>query len=256
MRIGRLMLSLMASSLFLLPFGYLLVASLAGNWSYPALVPLSWQTSAWRALIGGTNPLFSGFRNSVLIALLIAFCTTLFGFLLSRQVMKYRFPARLIVLTYFPFVLSPVVYAILMQYFFIRWGLSGGLTGVLLAQFLVVLPFALILFYPFWTPQIAGLEGTSYTLGSSFRFTFFHVLLPVAKPQLIVCFFQTFLISWFEFGLTATIGLGKVKTLTLQVFEYVGEANIPYAAVSSLLLVLPPVVLLWFNKRYVFTKLD
>lgn len=247
--------SLMAL-LFLLPATYLAVASVAGEWPYPLWLPAAGQTAAWRSLLGGTNSLLTGFRNSVLIATVIAFISTLTGFLLSRLVMKYRFRHSLIVLTYFPFVLSPVVYATLMQYFFIRWGLSGALSGVIVAQFLAVLPFALILFYPFWTTQIEALEHTSYTLGSSFRFTFFHVMLPVAAPQLAVCFFQAFLISWFEFGLTSTIGLGKVQTLTLQVFEYVNEANTPFAAVSSLLLVLPPVALLWINKRYVFTKLD
>ncbi len=255
MKILRMIPVILVALLFLVPGAYLLLSSMASDWPFPSLLPLSWQNASWRSLFEGNNILVSGFYNSFGIALLIAFCATICGFLLSRNVMKYSFRARLIVLTYFPFALSPVVYAILMQYFFIRWGLSGGLAGVLVAQFLVVLPFALILFYPFWTKQIERLEGVSYTLGSSFRYTFFHVLLPVAKPHLIVCFFQTFLISWFEFGLTSTIGLGKVKTLTLQVFEYVGEANVSYAAVSSLLLVLPPVVLLWINKRFVFTKL-
>jgi putative spermidine/putrescine transport system permease protein len=82
------------------------------------------------------------------------------------------------------------------------------------------------------------------------------VVLPVALPQLLVCFFQTFLISWFEYGLTTIIGVGKVQTLTLKVYQYIGEANIFYAALSSCIIVFPPAIFLWINKRFVFSKLD
>jgi putative spermidine/putrescine transport system permease protein len=69
---------------------------------------------------------------------------------------------------------------------------------------------------------------------------------------LLIAFFQSFLISWFEFGLTNYIGGGQVQTLTLRVYQYIGEANIHLAALSSLLLVIPPLILLWLNKRFIF----
>ena len=59
----------------------------------------------------------------------------------------------------------------------------------------------------------------------------------------MVCFFQTFLISWFQYGLTLLVGSGKVETLPLKVYDYVSEANLGYAAVAGCLLVLPPVLL-------------
>lgn len=67
-----------------------------------------------------------------------------------------------------------------------------------------------------------------------------------------MCFFQAFLISWFEYGLTTLIGIGKVQTLTVKVFQYIGEANIFHAALASLLLALPPAGLLWVNKQVLF----
>jgi putative spermidine/putrescine transport system permease protein len=85
--------------------------------------------------------------------------------------------------------------------------------------------------------------------------TFGKVLLPLAKGMLIICFFQTFLLSWFEYGLTSIIGLGKIQTLTIKVFMYIKEANYFYGALSSCLLVLPPVILLYLNKKYIFKSL-
>ncbi len=98
------------------------------------------------------------------------------------------------------------------------------------------------------------MEQLVQTLGGNRWQSYRRVLLPMAQGLLLVCFFQTFLISWFEYGLTTLIGVGKVQTLTLKVFQYINEANFYNAALSSSLLVLPPIILLYFNKKYLFKK--
>ena len=93
------------------------------------------------------------------------------------------------------------------------------------------------------------------TLGGNTWQAYTRVLFPMAKGAIMTCFFQIFLISWFEYGLTALVGVGKVQTLTLKVFQYVNEANIFFAALASCLLVFPPLLLLWLNKRFVFSRM-
>jgi len=80
------------------------------------------------------------------------------------------------------------------------------------------------------------------------------VLIPMSKLALLICFFQTFLISWFEYGLSSVIGLGQVRTLTIAVYQYIGESNQFVAALASCLIALPPLLLLWFNQRFVFRQ--
>lgn len=82
------------------------------------------------------------------------------------------------------------------------------------------------------------------TLGQRIR----YVLIPMAKPWLALALFQSFLISWFEYGLSATIGLGKVKTLTILTYGFIQEANPAFAAVSALILTLPPLLVLALNR--------
>jgi len=53
--------------------------------------------------------------------------------------------------------------------------------------------------------------------------------------MLLLCFFQTFLLSWFQYGLTMLVGGGQVKTLPLKVYDFVWEANVFYAALASCL---------------------
>jgi putative spermidine/putrescine transport system permease protein len=132
--------------------------------------------------------------------------------------------------------------------------LSGSVGGVLLGLLLVALPFATLLLRSFWSPQITEYEHLARTLGCTPRQALQQVLLPLARPLLRTTLVQTFLLSWFDFGLTNVLSVGKVRTLTVQVFTYVGEANAQLAAVASLLLLLPPAVLLLFNKSALLRK--
>jgi len=148
-----------------------------------------------------------------------------------------------------------VVFAVCLSYFFLKLGIFGSATGVIIAQYMISFPYALIFFSSFWGQRTKSYEELVATLGGNRWQAYLKVLLPLAKGMLLICFFQTFLISWFEYGLTSIIGVGKVQTLTVKVFLFIKEANFYYGALSCCLLIFPPVLLLYINKRYVFNKL-
>jgi len=54
--------------------------------------------------------------------------------------------------------------------------------------------------------------------------------------------------------MTQYIGVGKVKTLTIQVFQLVSEASPYLAAVSGCLLVIPPFILFYVNKKFLINS--
>jgi len=132
--------------------------------------------------------------------------------------------------------------------------MAGTAIGVIVGHFLIAYPFSVIFFSGYWGERIRSMEQLVATLGGNSFQALTRVVIPISKSMLLVCFFQTFLISWFEYGLTTIIGVGKVQTLTVKVYAYISEANMYHAALSSCLLILPPVVLLWINKRYIFKK--
>lgn len=241
--------------LTLFPFVYLVLLSLASDWRFPDITPDYMGFKNWSLVFSSDTSLLESFGLSVLISLSVATVSTLSGFFISRTVAFHPRKRLLTLLTYFPYVLSPVVFATCLSYFFLRMNLFGNATGVIIAQFMISFPYALIFFSSFWNERIRNLEGLVATLGGTPWQTFFKVLLPVAQGMLLVCFFQTFLISWFEYGLTSIIGVGKVQTLTIKVFLFIKESNFYYGALSCCLLIFPPVVLLYLNKRYVFNKL-
>jgi putative spermidine/putrescine transport system permease protein len=130
--------------------------------------------------------------------------------------------------------------------------LAGQVTGVVLAQFILCYPFAFLLFYHHFDADLNAMEDLSSTLGAGKRAAFFRVILPISKEALLLCFAQTFLISWFEYGLSSVIGLGQVRTLTVMAYQYIGASNQYLAAVTACLICFPPLGLLWLNQRFVF----
>ncbi len=240
---------------FILPIVYLLMLSFASNYVYPDFLPQSYTIHTWKQALQNNSGIVKGFFLSLLIASCVGSISTFGGFFISSVIAGHRQKNLLLFTCYFPLALSPVILALLVNYYFIRMGISGTVGGIVLAQLMIALPFSILLLSSFWNDQIKSFEEIGSTLGANKTQTFFKVLLPIAKPQLLVCFIQAFLISWFEYGLTTIIGVGKIKTLTLNVYQYINEANLYYAAISSCIIVLPIVVLLWINKKFVYHKL-
>ncbi|QMU29937.1 ABC transporter permease [Adhaeribacter radiodurans] len=247
----KILLSTLLSAV-LLPYVFFGILSLGQKWFYPDILPQRFTLDNWQQLLVRQGELQVGLLLSLVLGVGVALLSTLMGFVVSKEIAWAKHKNRWLLLAYWPFVLAPVVLAILVQRFFLFTNLSGKVIGVLLGQLMLAFPYAVILFQSFWNNQVLQLEQQSLTLGASAGYTLRHILLPLAKPLLLMCFFQTFLISWFEYGLTQFIGLGKIKTLTILVFKYVNEANIFYAALASLLIMVPPAILLWFNKKFVF----
>ena len=241
--------------LILFPFIYLLGLSFASDWRFPAIIPEYIGFKNWEAITNSDAGLLASLGTSILIALLVASTATLSGFMIGRMVSYHRMKNKLLLLTYFPYVLAPVVFGVCLSYFFLKIGIFGTTFGVITAQFLIAFPYAVIFFSSFWGRRTKNFEDLVSTMGGNKTQTYVRVLFPLAKGMILICFFQTFLISWFEYGLTSVIGIGKVQTLTVKVFLFIKEANFYYGALSSCLLIFPPVLLLYINKRYVFNKL-
>lgn len=239
--------------LCVLPFVALAALSFAGAWPFPDVLPSRWTAERWWSLIfGGSSKIAASFGVSVLISASVSAFATVCGFVTSRHVAWHPRRRLLLFLAYVPFALSPVILGVCLLYVAIQVGLAGTVPGVVLAQSIFAYGFAIVLFQGFWSPRMRALEDLVRTLGGSTWQLYRRVLIPLSSGMLLLCFFQTFLISWFQYGLTVLVGGGQVKTLPLKVYDFVWEANVFYAALASCLLILPPALLLWLNKRFLF----
>jgi putative spermidine/putrescine transport system permease protein len=231
--------------LFALPFVYLLSLSFATEWRYPNLLPAAWGISHWVDIAGSGGNWVSNAFTSLVLALLVAGLSTSAGFVTAWHLSGHPRRQLWLTLAYLPYVFSPVIYAHCLIFYFHSSSLSGTFAGVVLGQLILTYPFAFLLFFNHFDHNLRAMEALTYTLGGSAHTAFWKVLAPVSRPVLRLCFFQTFLISWFEYGLTSVIGLGQVRTLTVAVYQYIGEANQYVAALAGCLVCLPPLALMW-----------
>ena len=239
----------MVIGLLFLPLVAIVYLVLVSRWVYPQLWDASFSLSHWIAGIRSTGSLLEGLWLSLFLATAMGAGATGVGFFLSHQVTLQGRRSGLIHFAYYPYLIAPVVLGVMLRFYFVRAGLTGTLAGVLLAQFIFILPYAILLLSTFWNDRVRQTAFQASTLGATPGQVFRTVLMPMAKPWLIICFLQCFLISWFDYGITQVIGVGKVATLTVQTMVFVKAANPHLAALAACLLVGPLVALMFINRK-------
>lgn len=246
--------ALAVSALCALPPALLLLLSFTHGWPFPEIWPRRLRLDLWAAVVRGGEGAGGGALGGVFLTSLALSCAvgtiaTAVAYVTAKHIAYHRLRERLLLLAYAPFVMSPVVLGVALLYLYLRLGLAGSFAGVALAQILFAAGYGVVFFNGFWNREKRDYEELVRTLGGGTGQLYARVLLPLSRDALRLCFFQTFLLSWFQYGLTLLIGGGAVQTLPMKVFDYLFEANLGYAAVAGCLLVLPPVALLWVNRR-------
>lgn len=226
-----------------LPIGLLGLWSVTRRWPWPALLPTQLQLAAWHGLLGtqGLGPIV---LRSFAISTTVSFGASVAGFLTSRSAARHASREGLYLLLHLPFVISPVVLGVSLDYLFLRLGVAERTPGVILGQGIVAYAYAVILLSGFWNERIGAFVDAAATLGATPLQVWTRVLWPIARPLFAICLLQTFLISWFDYALVLLIGGGRVATLTTALYQYFASGDVRLAAACALLLLAPPLLAL------------
>lgn len=234
------------------PLLILILWAFAGAWYYPALVPQQWSLSWWSQVLSDSHfgrAVFLSFTFAPVVTVLSACLCLPAAYAFSR----FKFPGKrvmfigLFATNAFPkmglyIAIASLLYAIhLMDTF---W-------GVVLVQMMntvVVMT---------WIPSAAfsavprSLEEAARDVGAGPLRTFWHVTLPLARPGIIVALIQTFLSSFDEAQGTFLVGSPNYITMPVQMYSMVTNYPQQAAAVYSILLTIPSLVLLLIIRKYI-----
>lgn len=229
---------LVAVPLILLP-----VASLAGQWFFPALWPETWDLGAWRR-VGATHGLLRATAMSIVLGVIAAAAGTAIALPTGRLLARldgwprHAFTAAV----FLPVAAPPIALATGLHTLFLRAGLAGTFGGVALAHMVPVTGYLALFFLGVFLVHDDRAEAEARTLGGSAFQVLVHVTLPALRVPLTTALVLGFLISWAQVPLTLVIGAGLVSTLPLEVFAFMNAGDDRLAAATGVLLALPPLV--------------
>jgi len=222
------------------------------GWFPPAIVPSSLSLANWRAMLS-VPEMGQAFVMSFLIAPIVTLlCGVLAlptGYALGRRQLRARRAIELLVLA--PIILPGIVLATGLGSMFIRLGLSHTVAGVVLVQTVVLLPFMIRIVAATFEGVPQDLIDAARNLGASPWPLARHVLIPLVSPGLFAGGLFTFIGSLEEFVLTFIVGMPYVQTLPVLLWAYLGGRSsiFTYAAVVTLVLLVPTIVLLFIAER-------
>lgn len=234
------------SLLLVLPLFYLFVQSISAEWNFPAIFPERISFKKWNL----NEDLWHSLGISLILSFSIALAATIFGLIISR----YLHNSSFVNIAYFPYLVAPVIFGSMLHFYFIKLGLRGTFGGVWLAQALFIFPYSVLLLSAFWSQKVKQSIEQALVLGANRKQLWFKAIVPLSKPWLFLAWAQCFIISWFEYGITDLIGLGKIPTLTVRSMHYLQEANVQQAAVSSMLMIIPLAIMLLINRQLIFKR--
>ncbi|MDG1261936.1 MAG: ABC transporter permease subunit [Flavobacteriales bacterium] len=225
---------------FLAPILLITLLAFSGSWVYPSILP-SFDSDRWMEFLGSSSLGIKPFLISTVLAVLVSLLSASIGFFTS-YLLTGKARNWLLWLCLIPFCTAPVILAANFQYFFILLHLSASTVGVIIAQLFIGVPYTFLLFSTYWNEEQLTMDTAAKTLGATPFTRLLRVHFPAAKSLFTIAVIQLFLFSWFEYGMTQYIGVGQLKTLTVEVFKYTQEGNTTVAALASLLLILPPFI--------------
>jgi putative spermidine/putrescine transport system permease protein len=240
LRPWRLLLKSSLLLAILAPYLVLILISLGSGWAFPTLLPDRLDFAAWRHFFSDRDGMQTAIVTSTLMSLVVGTLSVVGGLMVGRAVRRSR-SALLQFLIYLPFVVSPIVVGTGLYDLLVRLGAVGNLTGVILLQTVFALSFSSVYFSELWSPRAERLEQLVINFGGTRWQVWRHAIIPELSGLIVICFLQTTLYSWLDYGIVSIVGGGRVPSVTTKLFGYIREASINQAAQSSLVLLAPAI---------------
>lgn len=221
-------------------------------WAYPAMFPPVLSFSRW-VEVWNTTALPQAMINSYTLAPCVAALALILAMPTAYAFGRMEFPGKSVmqVLTLLPLVLPGFVVAIFFSSLLIKLGIYSRFLGILIGHTVMFLPFAIRLLTVSFTLIRQDLIDAARDMGASPIGVFRAAYFPILRPGVIAAFIIVFIQSIEEFALSYVIGAPDFTTVPTILFSYLGYNFIrPNAAVVSLILVVPNVLLMLLVERF------
>jgi multiple sugar transport system permease protein len=144
-----------------------------------------------------------------------------------------------------------IILAIPLAATFITWGIDDSILAVSLLHAALALPFVVLTCASIFSGVSVELEEAAMTLGCTRLTAFLRVILPLALPGIAASAIFVVIISWNEVFAASTVTLLH-PTLPAHIVAVLNQATLPYRFAGGFFLLVPPVVMLFLIRRFLF----
>ncbi|MCW2858240.1 MAG: polyamine transporter permease [Marmoricola sp.] len=237
--VAVVVLLLLAPTLVVIPMSF----SASATFAFP---PRNWSLR-WYEQFFTSDAWMSSLVTSLEVGLLVAALATVLGVAAAFALDRGRFVGRgaIRTLAMAPMIMPGIVVAVAIYAVFLRWHLTGTVTGFVLAHTTLAIPFVITSV----TTSLAGYDRTVETaaasLGANPATTFRRITLPLVLPGVASGFAFAFVTSLDEVVIALFLQTPNVRTLPVQMYDSITlQIDPTIAAASSLMVVATTLVLL------------
>ena len=245
----------------LFPLFWILVTSLKTEQEIfqipPTFYPHELNLKSYAAQVEtGDFNMFRAFGNSFLISIGAMLIAVVLAVPASYAIARYRFVGRKAMLLGFLVTQMLPVSVLLTPMFIMFKGMNVYNTWVsaILADATLGIPFSVLILKNYFASIPKELEEAAYIDGGGLMKAFMKVLVPVAKPGVIVCAIFSFLYSWGDLAYGMTFILDQQKRpITAGIFNFMGQYGTTwsYLTAFAIVTIIPVALIFIFMQKYI-----
>jgi len=241
-------------TLFVFPVFVLVIYSFSSSWSFPEILPESFDLRSYRFLLAHKADIGLSLLSSCAYSFGTIIVTLLLTILPAKVFARVSFRGKHILEGLFlaPALIPPMAFAMGVHYMFIHLDIADSLVGVILVLSLFSYPYML-------RALTAGYQacGEKYGLcarniGASSLRILLTVEIPLLLPAVIAGGTIVFLVSFSEYFLVFLIGGGTVPSYSGYIFPLLNSSDKSVASLLTIIFLILPILLFITVDRLLF----
>lgn len=183
--------------------------------------------------------------TSLRVAVMAAGMATVLGGMLAFGLSRGAIPGRgaMVALVLSPIIMPTIVVAVATYFLLAWWGLQGTEFGLALGHTVHAIPYVVVIVVANLRNLNPAYERAARSLGAGPWATFRTIIAPLVMPALIVACFFAFLTSFDDVVYVLFLGIGKITTLPMRMWEGIRQDISPtIAAVATLQMMLALII--------------
>ena len=201
-----------------------------------------------------------GFKNSLIIACGAAAISTILSIPAAYGLARFKFNGRKVLILYFLMtqMLPSTLILTPLYIMFSKVGLLGTYWAPILADATLGIPFGTIILRTYFLSIPKELDEAAGIDGCNSITSFTRIMLPIAKPGVVVAAVFSFVYAWGDliYGITF-ITKPEMRPITSNIYNYVQQYQTLWNATMAfgIIAILPVVLIFIFMQRYIVSGL-